>query len=70
MMNTTQILDNLSQESLFAIGIFGFALLFYMTRLVNSLKNRIYQEEEAELSGRKFGTGRSNYEWLGRRLAI
>ena len=53
MMNTTQILDNLSQESLFAIGIFGFALLFYMTRLVNSLKNKISLYEEAELSGKE-----------------
>lgn len=53
LMNITQILDNMSDESLLAIGVFSFALFFYVTRLIGLLKTQLRTYEEADKSGRE-----------------
>jgi methyl-accepting chemotaxis protein len=53
MMNITEIINNLSEESLIAIGVFSFALLFYILRLISTLKSQVIEFEEADESGRQ-----------------
>jgi hypothetical protein len=53
VMNTTDLMNNLSEETLFSIGVFSFALLFYVLRLVGTLKSQVNQYEEADESGRQ-----------------
>ena len=53
MMNITDLINNLSEESIIAMGLFGIAISFYVLRLVASLKFRINTYEEMDQSGRK-----------------
>ena len=53
MMNITQFLDNMSEESILAIGVFSFALFFYVMRLIGLLKTQVQAYEEADKSGRE-----------------
>jgi hypothetical protein len=53
MMNMSQILSNMSDESLLSIGIFGIALFFYVSRRVSTLKSQITLYEQADKTSRE-----------------
>ena len=43
----------MSEESILAIGVFSFALFFYVMRLIGLLKTQVQAYEEADKSGRE-----------------
>jgi dGTP triphosphohydrolase len=52
-MNITELINNLSEESIIAISAFSVAIIFYVLRLISTLKSQISNFESEEKSGRQ-----------------